>query len=65
MLEIPEELPLNVVLWIAAGLLALAMLGSGIMKAVRPKAALRESIAANPGSQRLVADFLFLETTAR
>jgi type IV/VI secretion system ImpK/VasF family protein len=28
-------------------------------------AALRESIAANPGSQRLVADFLFLETTAR
>lgn len=28
-------------------------------------AALRESIAANPGSQRLVADFLFLETAAR
>lgn len=28
-------------------------------------AALRESIAANPGSPRLVADFLFLETTAR
>ena len=28
-------------------------------------AALRESIAANPGNQRLVADFLFLETTAR
>jgi type IV/VI secretion system ImpK/VasF family protein len=27
--------------------------------------ALRESIAANPGSQRLVADFLFLETTSR
>ncbi len=27
--------------------------------------ALRESIAANPGNERLVADFLFLETTAR
>jgi len=44
MLEIPEELPLNVVLWIAAGLLALAMLGSGAMKAFRPKAALRDSM---------------------
>ena len=35
---------LNIVLWIAAGLLALAMLGAGIMKAFRPKAALRDTM---------------------
>jgi uncharacterized membrane protein YphA (DoxX/SURF4 family) len=35
---------LNIVLWIAAGLLALAMLGSGIMKTFRPKEALRDNM---------------------
>jgi uncharacterized membrane protein YphA (DoxX/SURF4 family) len=35
---------LNIVLWIAAGLLALAMLGSGIMKTFRPKEVLRDNM---------------------
>jgi len=34
----------NIVLWIVAGLLALAMLGSGVMKAFRPKEALRDNM---------------------
>lgn len=34
---------MNLVLWIVAGLLALAFLGAGLMKALRPKVALAES----------------------
>jgi hypothetical protein len=40
----PGEHPVNTVLWIVAGLLALVMLGSGGMKIVRPTQALRPSM---------------------
>jgi uncharacterized membrane protein YphA (DoxX/SURF4 family) len=36
---------LNIALWIVAGLLALAFLAAGSMKALRPKAALRDNMA--------------------
>lgn len=35
---------MNIALWIVAGLLAVAFLGAGIMKAVRPKEALRANM---------------------